>query len=120
MKPFSIIVAVAKNQGIGMNGQMPWPRIPGDMKHFADVTTSKEPMAHSPSEFALKSCFYQSGLNFTNAASLSDNNKLNAVIMGRKTWESLPASHKPLPNRLNVVLSRSPVVEGANDENGMI
>lgn len=40
--------------------------------------------------------------------------------MGRKTWESLPDKFKPLPNRLNVVLSRSPTVEGANDENGMI
>ena len=40
--------------------------------------------------------------------------------MGRKTWDSLPDSHRPLPNRLNVVLSKSPIVEGANDENGMI
>lgn len=30
----------------------------------------------------------------------------NAVIMGRKTWESLPK--KPLPGRLNIVLSRNP------------
>ena len=28
----------------------------------------------------------------------------NAVIMGRKTWESLS---KPLPNRINIVLSRT-------------
>lgn len=29
----------------------------------------------------------------------------HAVIMGRKTWESLPK--KPLPNRLNIVVSKS-------------
>lgn len=29
----------------------------------------------------------------------------NTVIMGRRTWESLP---KPLPNRLNVVITRNP------------
>ncbi len=27
------------------------------------------------------------------------------VIMGRKTWESLPDKYRPLPNRLNIVLS---------------
>ena len=30
----------------------------------------------------------------------------NAVIMGRKTWDSLPAAYKPLPERLNIVMSR--------------
>lgn len=29
------------------------------------------------------------------------------VIMGRKTWESLPDSVKPLPNRYNVILTRN-------------
>lgn len=28
------------------------------------------------------------------------------VIMGRKTWESLPAEYRPLPKRRNIVLSR--------------
>ncbi len=28
------------------------------------------------------------------------------VIMGRKTWDSLPARFRPLPGRLNIVLTR--------------
>lgn len=30
-----------------------------------------------------------------------------AVIMGRKTYDSLPKSVRPLPNRMNIVLSRN-------------
>jgi len=30
----------------------------------------------------------------------------HAVLMGRKTWESLPARFRPLPGRRNIVVSR--------------
>ncbi|MDD2918431.1 dihydrofolate reductase [Rhodoferax sp.] len=30
------------------------------------------------------------------------------VIMGRKTWDSLPLKFRPLPGRLNVVVTRQP------------
>lgn len=32
----------------------------------------------------------------------------HAVIMGRKTWESLPARCRPLPGRHNIVVTRNP------------
>ena len=37
------------------------------------------------------------------------------VIMGRKTWDSLPARFRPLPGRLNIVITRQSdwQVEGA-------
>jgi dihydrofolate reductase len=82
----AIIVAFCDNGGIGKGNSIPW-RIPEDMKHFKEITTS------APS------------------------GKRNAVIMGRKTWDSLPPKCKPLPNRLNIVLSRSvdviDVIDGA-------
>ncbi len=31
------------------------------------------------------------------------------VIMGRKTWESLPERFRPLPGRRNIVVSRNPM-----------
>jgi len=34
----------------------------------------------------------------------------NVVIMGRKTWDSLPSKYRPLPNRINVVISPSDYV----------
>jgi hypothetical protein len=69
----SLVVAMCNsNRGIGINGSIPW-RLPKDMKHFAKVTThTKDPA------------------------------KINAVLMGRLTWLSIPKHLRPLPNRLNV------------------
>lgn len=74
---FDIIVAMDLNSGIGKAGGLPW-HLPADLKHFKQVTTT----THSPS-------------------------RKNAVIMGRKTWESLPEKFRPLPNRINAVISKN-------------
>lgn len=80
MKNFSIIVAVDSKQGIGKNGKLPW-HIPSELQHFAKTTrTVKTPKA------------------------------LNAVIMGRKSWDSIPEKFRPLPGRLNIVLTQNPAI----------
>ena len=40
----------------------------------------------------------------------------HAVVMGRKTWDSLPARFRPLPGRRNLVVTRNPAwhAEGAD------
>jgi dihydrofolate reductase len=40
----------------------------------------------------------------------------HTVVMGRRTWESLPAAVRPLPGRRNVVLSRDPNYQAAGAE----
>lgn len=41
-------------------------------------------------------------------------NKLNVVIMGRNTWESIPDTFKPLKNRINIIISTT--LENVNDD----
>jgi dihydrofolate reductase len=78
MSRFEIVVAADEELGIGKDGAIPW-RLPGDMAHFVRVTRdTRDPGAR------------------------------NAVLMGRKTWESIPPRFRPLSGRLNVVLSRTP------------
>lgn len=77
---FNIIVAFSKkNRGIGYMGDLPWTHInhirKKDMLFFKKKTTITR-----------------------------NENKMNSVIMGRKTWESIG---KPLNNRFNIVISRT-------------
>lgn len=78
MKPlFDIVVAHEENNGIGKDNQLIW-RIPEDMAFFKNLTS------------------------VTN-----DVTKKNIVIMGRATFQSLPKAYRPLPNRINIVLTQS-------------
>ena len=72
-RTFKIIAAIDRNRGIGYQNQLPWPRIKEDMQYFKKITTET-----------------------------SDPNKINVMIMGRKTYESLK---KELPSRINIVIS---------------
>ncbi|KAG5486740.1 hypothetical protein LSCM1_07994 [Leishmania martiniquensis] len=80
LRAFSVIVATDEQHGIGDGDTIPW-RVPEDMAFFKEKTTllrsKKAPTA----------------------------TRRNAVVMGRKTWESVPAKFRPLSGRLNVVLS---------------
>ena len=41
-----------------------------------------------------------------NFSQITIGNKKNAVIMGRKTYESIPEHNRPLKNRMNIILTR--------------
>ena len=37
---------------------------------------------------------------------LTEGDGFNSVVMGRRTWDSLPDRFRPLPERVNIVMSR--------------
>lgn len=76
MTSFSLVAALDAQRGIGAQGDLPW-RLPSDMAYFKKLTKET-----------------------------SNAGAYNAVVMGRKTWESIPARFRPLVGRLNVVLTR--------------
>ena len=43
--------------------------------------------------------------HFKKITTASHGGRKNVVIMGRKTWESIPDKFKPLPGRLNVIIT---------------
>ncbi len=74
---FHIIVACNINNGIGKNNNLLY-KLKDDMNYFKSITTK-----------------------------VIDKEKKNAVIMGRKTYESIPKKFRPLPYRLNILITRN-------------
>jgi dihydrofolate reductase/thymidylate synthase len=81
MTRFDVVVAADEKGGIGKNGKLPW-KLPGDTKFFKELTSNTD-----------------------------DGAKRNAVIMGRKTWDTIPPRFRPLDRRLNVVVTRNAALE---------
>ncbi|KAM7189254.1 Dihydrofolate reductase-like domain containing protein [Rhypophila sp. PSN 637] len=88
----TLVLAATRDMGIGVHGGLPWTGLKKEMSYFARVTK------RIPSPYpSLQS---QDGTTPPPAMK-------NAVIMGRKTWDSIPPRFRPLKGRLNVVISRS-------------
>ena len=83
---FKMIVALCRGGGIGYEGRLPWPKLARDLRFFSEMTRS-------------------SGFPYN-----------SAVVMGRKTWESIPDNARPLPFRDNFVISAcASAHEGASE-----
>lgn len=74
--------------GIGQFNNLPWPRIKSDMTFFARATSRPPQRPEAPN------------------MGHEGQNMVNAVIMGRKTYDSVPLRFRPLKNRINVVVTR--------------
>jgi dihydrofolate reductase len=85
MITFDIVVAADQGHGIGKQGELPW-HLPGDTQFLKRITSETQ----SPDQ-------------------------RNAVIMGRKTWESIPEKYRPLKGRLNAVITRQKPYEVPDD-----
>lgn len=92
--PLTLIVAATKQNGIGKNGGLPWPMLKKEMAYFARVTKRVPTPTNTGSvqSDALKT-------------SILEGTQRNAVIMGRKTWESIPPKFRPLKDRTNIVIT---------------
>lgn len=80
-----VIAACCLGNGIGMNNRLPW-NLKTEMEYFTRITTT---LRHDVSETG------------------DTDVKQNAVIMGRRTYLSIPPRFRPLKKRINAVLSSS-------------
>ncbi|KAJ6669831.1 hypothetical protein lerEdw1_000380 [Lerista edwardsae] len=134
--PLNSIAAVCQNMGIGKNGQLPWPPLRNEFQYFQRMTMTaahedlqdfiemnqsmndvscaddniRTPQVVDGENIAYLSlrqsyrniiCHYVIALTI-----FSCTGKQNVVIMGKKTWFSIPEKNRPLKGRINIVLSK--------------
>lgn len=80
--PVVVIAAMDSQRGIGRDNRMAW-KIDDELAFFHKMTTNPRRLYSGHTDHQ------------------------NVVIMGRKTWESIPPAHLPMTGRLNIVLSRN-------------
>ncbi|KAI8320165.1 hypothetical protein GQ54DRAFT_264042 [Martensiomyces pterosporus] len=85
-RTLTLVVAAAQNNGIGVGNDLPW-RLRKDMAYFNQVTKAIAP---------------QKDEKITSSA----RPLMNACIMGRRTWESIPPKFRPLDDRYNIIITR--------------
>lgn len=92
-KSLTLILAATPSLGIGKSGGLPWPQLKKEMGYFARVTKRTSPAGISEGDAV--------------GEMMSRRQRINAVVMGRKTWDSIPPKFRPLKGRVNVVVTRS-------------
>lgn len=72
---FSLVLAVDEKNGIWKSWELAW-HLPSDLKYFKNLTSKTHDLA-----------------------------KMNAVVMWKNTWKSIPSKYRPLSDRINCILS---------------
>lgn len=120
--PLTLIVAATTSNGIGKDGGLPWPMLKKEMAYFARVT-KRVPNNSQPSSIVSEASAQFSDVS-TSASQLASQTPQNVVVMGRKTWDSIPPKFRPLPSRTNLVISRqeslSSVTEASLSEGNVL
>lgn len=88
----AVVAACTRDFGIGRGGALPWAprRLHLDMAFLRFATTHR---------YALDA---RAGVLF------GPPRGRNVVVMGRKTWESIPPRFRPMEGRVNIVVTRDP------------
>nr|4IXF_X Chain X, Dihydrofolate reductase [Pneumocystis carinii] len=86
-KSLTLIVALTTSYGIGRSNSLPW-KLKKEISYFKRVTS-----------------FVPTFDSFES---------MNVVLMGRKTWESIPLQNRPLKGRINVVITRNESLDLGN------
>lgn len=95
---FSIVVAATRSGGIGLDNDLPWGRcLATESTNYKKITSTVRDDRENDSTINLLAV-------------------VNAVIMGRKTWESLPSHIQLLQDRYNVIITSSSSLSFNNEK----